>query len=354
MVISQRRKKAVVKNISNFSPSRIIIWGGPGIKESLLPIAMKFNISFVFADSIVDLKNKINSKTLAIVLDEKVIALKDLDKAVTISDLPIYLLSKGFKRPSYYVRFYEKGVSAVIDWPREKSTLADFLLELTKPKKGISGNTTGDKKLANSVMSHLKVALGHKNIKVSVFDGFVFLSGKLNTMFQKEMIISDTSQVLGVKKIIHKNLIIKKSRETDKELERKIKLYAGSFLGKYKRSIAFKVKNNTLTLIGDVKSLEDLSKLLVFIKKQKGILKIYNKTKLRPSLAKKRVERAKLLEEKAKSIFDGVKFISVSIYENSAEVSGTVDFNSDKILVERYLLQMLPVLKVVNKLYVSK
>jgi osmotically-inducible protein OsmY len=109
-----------------------------------------------------------------------------------------------------------------------------------------------------------------------------------------------------------------------------------------------------LTLSGAVSTHNDVLDIERFAMKQPGVQEIVKRITFDSKLASLNVKKAKLLEAKIHALFEGVKYFSISLYSEYAELSGTVNTYVDRDLVEEYVLQVLPLKKVINKLFVTK
>ena len=352
--IFKKPRKAL--KVDNKKFPNIVVVGNADIRKKILSIEKKFALSLIFCGE-EDYKKSINYNTIAIIVDEKEVTskVKKFFKEffVQYKFLPAFYLSRKQKSSNFYAELYGLGLQGAINWPKEAKVLAELLIEALKPHPKAIGNTKGDARLSKVIKSHLLLTGGPKSLKVKVIDGFVFLTGKVRSLSDKQLIHSECSRVLGVKKIILKDLKVSdSSNTTDKELERKIKMYMGNILGDKKRAVSIKVKNKIASLLGSVSNHDHVLSIEKFIMKQPGIQHIKREYKYLPSLVSKNTKKAKLIEEKVKKLFDGVKFISVTMYGDTAEISGTVKTHSDRILVEEYVLQSLPVRKLINKIFI--
>ncbi len=352
------------KNINNkalslysFRQPNIVIVGDVSIKKRLPNIEKNFNVEIIFSDS-ADVRKKINNSTVAVIVDEKKVKSKITNYVENLVNEfalpPIFYLSREPKKSSFFTSLYNKGVQGVVDWPQESQVLLNVVVESMKSHENILGKNKGDRNLAKIIKAHLMLESGLKNIKIVVIDGYVLLKGSVKSLYEKNILTGETSKILGVKKVIDNEIKIRNFDEvTDKELERRIKLYMGNILGDEKRSLSVKVKDKVVRLMGatrDCRSIVDIEK---FAMKQAGVKEVVRQVKVKPSLASKRSEKARLLERKIKKIFKGVRHISIRLFGEYVEVSGVVKVGGDRNLIEKYLLQVLPVKKVINKLYAT-
>jgi osmotically-inducible protein OsmY len=355
-LVKNKPKDSMV-NLYSYKVPNIVIVGDKEIRRKIQNIESRFNISLIFSE-LDELEKHVNKKTIAIIVDEKKVTFKLKVYLEAVLDfytqLPIFYLSRVFKRPSFYTSLYQKGLHGVVKWPKEASILHDLLIESLRPHPKAVGKTKGDKKLSDMVKSHLVLNGNYKAINVKVIEGFVFLTGKVKSIQDKEFIRLESSKVLGVKKVISKNIGIKAPKDMKtKDLERKIKMYIANVMGSLKRTISVKVADNAVILTGAASNHTYILDIENFINKQSGVQRVIKDIKYAPSLVSKNAKKAKLLELKIKSLFTGAKYISITIYGEIAEVSGTVLTLADRSLVERYILEMLAIRKVINKLFVS-
>jgi osmotically-inducible protein OsmY len=342
---------------SSYKNPNIVIVGNIELLKKTFDIEKKFNVVLIFTNQ-EKLEKSINKETIAVIIDEKMVStniksyiLKYLKK---YSLLPILFVSRSRKEDSFYKTLYEKGLQGVINWPKDAKIIPNLIIEFLKPRPKAEGVTKADEKLAKVIKSHLVLVGKFKSVKVHVIQGLAFIRGAVNSLYEKKLLENESSKVLGVKRSFVKSVEIKNNLKlSDKELERKIKMYMGNVLGPEKRSITVRVKNKVVTLMGTVTDHHDILKIEKFIMKQTGVQEIVRKVKYRPNTVDKHVDLAKKFEKKIKALFDGVKFISIQLFGDSAEVSGTVLIEEDRKLVEKYLMQTLPIKKVINKLYVA-
>jgi osmotically-inducible protein OsmY len=352
-----KKKVRLKKDIVPHTTPNIVVVGNKKVLREMKKLSTNFNLNFIITDP-TNLKDCITIKTIGIIIDEELVQYKIksyLDHLLAhYKLLPIFLLARTKKRSSFYTGFYEKGLQAVINWPEDKKVFSDILIESLKPQPKLDGMSKADAKLADLIKVHLELQGNYKGLKIKVIEGFAFISGKVKSLIDLEVIEEEASNVLGVKKAIVKNITVKKAKKvSDKELERKLKMYTSHILGEEKRSISVKVKNSKITIIGSASNHQSIYDIEKFAKKQPGVTDVTRFVKYSPKTVKKNVKKAKLLEDKLKFLFDGVKFVSIKIYGNFAEVSGTVKIKEDKKLIEKYLMHVLPIKKVFNKLYIA-
>jgi osmotically-inducible protein OsmY len=350
------KKTTKILNLYSYNVPNIVIVGKKEIRRKILNIEEDFNVFLVFSDPN-DLLNLINKQTVAIIIDEKSVGNKITTylKAVlnTFKYLPVFYLSRTSKRSSFYSSLYRGGLQGAINWPEEASILHDLIIESLKPHSDTIGDNKGDKQLSEMIKTHLILVNNYKNIKVKVIAGFVFLEGSVKSLFDKRMIERESDKVLGVKKVISKDICVRNNNKiTDREIERKIKMYAGNILGESKRTTLVKVKDKVVTLSGLASNHGDVIEVENFSMKQQGVKEVIRNIKYKPSVVLKNTKIVKSLEQKIKNIFEGAKHISLSLYGDYAEVSGFVKIRADRSLIQDYILQSLPVKKVINKLYI--
>jgi osmotically-inducible protein OsmY len=355
-LVKNKPKNSMI-NLYSYKVPNIVIVGDKEIRLKIQNIESRFNILLIFSE-VDELEKYVNKKTIAIIVDEKKIKFKlklyleALLEFYTL--LPIFYLSRELKRPNFYASLYQQGLHGVIQWPKEANILHDLLIESLRPHPKAVGKSKGDEKLSDMVKSHLVLHGNYKAINVKVIEGFVFLEGKVKSLQDKEFIRLESSKVLGVKKVISKDIGIRAPKVLkEKDLERKIKMYIENVLGNLKRTISVKVENNSVVLSGAASTQTNILDIENFISKQAGVQKIIKNIKYAPSIVSKNTKKAKLLEVKIKSLFTGAKYISITIFGEFAEVSGTVKTLADRALVERYILEILAIKKVINKLFVS-
>lgn len=343
-------------DLFTYEKPTILVVGNEAVHKRLLDLQIekRFNLSFIFTNQ-ANVETLVNGRTVAIIIDEKSSISKSKGRVKQLLKdfklVPVFYLSRQEKKPQFYQSLYENGLHGVINWPQESSVLYELIIESLKPKSNIQGKSEGEKRLAECIKAHIMMLGNYKSIEVKVIDGFVFLSGKIKTLFDKMEIQEEVSNILGVKKVIDKDLVVRKSRNvTDKEIERKIKLYMTGILDKSKRSVTVKVKDRIVKFMGVVEDKHELNLLERFAAKQNGVLGVVKNIKRKPGLVSKYAKQAKAIESRIRELFQGVRHVKVKIYGEYAEVTGTVKVKSTRGLIEKYILQALPVNKVVNKL----
>ncbi|MDA8793974.1 BON domain-containing protein [Bacteriovoracaceae bacterium] len=354
------KKKSFDKilNLYTYKKPSIVIIGKNNIRKSLPEFETNANVRVLICKPS-ELSDYTNHNTIAILIDEDIVSSHEADflehTLLNFRLLPVFLLSRTMKSAEYYKYLYDKGLQGVFQWPEQSEDLHDLIIESLKPHPKTFGKTKGDKKLASIVKSNLLLKGRFKNIKVKVIEGFVFLKGVVKSLAEKKYVERETSKIPGVKLPIVKNLEIKsKNKVTDKELERIINLYIGNTLGPKKRTLVAKVKKKIVTFKGAVEGQGEMIDIENFAMRQPGVKQINRNVRYMPSMVIENVHLAKRIEKRIKSMLDGVRHISIKIYGSFAEVSGVAQFNADKKLVEKYVLQMLPVTKVVNKVHILK
>ena len=354
--ISSQPSKTML-NLYSYHVPNVVIVGDKKIRGRSQKIEKRFNLELIFSSPDL-LKDSINRKTIAIIVDEEEVRKKSKEYLESLLSkykfLPIFFLSRSIKRSNFYTDLYGKGLQGVVNWPEESKVLHDFIIESLKPHPHAVGRSKADEKLSEVIKSHLVLQGGYKAIKVKVIEGFAFLEGSVKSLFDKKSIEVEASKVLGVKKTIVKNIKIQEFKSiTDRELERKIKMYTENILGDRKKSISIKVRSKVVTIEGAIVSHRDVLDIEEFSMKQPGIKNITRLVEYSPKLVLKNIKKAKLVESKIKFLFDGVRYIAIKIYGDFAEVSGSVRMKEDRTLVEKYLLQTLAIKKVINKIFVA-
>lgn len=344
-------------NLYSHNAPNVVIVAGDDVKKNMPEVRSSFNLQTMYCN-LKGLPHTVTENTIAIIMDEKMLKkgiVRNLDKVLSkYKFLPLFYLSRLEVSPRFYKVLYEKGVEGIINWPRDSKIVHELLIEVLKPHPKAMGKSRGDVRLSEVIKSHLLLEGEYQKVKVKVVDGYVMLEGTVKTLYDKKNIFERTSKILGVKKVLENNLVVKtKSEVTDKEIQRRIKMYMSTICGNRRKSLLVKAKKGTVTLFGAAANLEEIREIERFASKIPGVKKLDRQVEFRPALVKRNVERAKLLEQKLKDLFDGVEHISINLYGEFAEVSGMVKFNSDRILVEKYIQQVLPVRRIVNKIYTS-
>lgn len=336
-----------------YSKPTILIVGQKEILKKISYIENEYNLKFQFT-SLDEVRNDLSENVIAIIVDEKSFVKPSkgfISTLLSEFNRPIYLLNREIQRSSYYKKMYSEGIKAIINWPKESQILHRLLVETLKPHPLAIGKTSSDKKLSKLVKSHILLRGDYPQINVTVIDSYVFLSGFVKTMYDSELITDSAEQVLGVKTVFSKDIKIRSSKkEIDKELEIKIKKYAFNILGDKRKTLSIKVNRGIVSILGTIDSYHDINMIEDFIKKQKSIKQIVRQVEYSSKRVSVNVKKVKELEFKVKNIFHGVKSVSLNLYGDFVEVSGYVSIKEDVKLVERYLLQSLPIQKVINKL----
>jgi osmotically-inducible protein OsmY len=354
--VKKNREMPSRENIYN-NPN-IVILGGIDIFRKNQDIEGQFNIILMFTDP-EGIKSIINKETIAVIVDEKVLGdnsgpylLKNLKQ---YSLLPFIYIARTGKSDSFYQKLYAGGLQGVIDWQRNSEALGELIVEYLKPKPKANGVTRADKNLANVVKSQLNLKDSFSRIRVNVVQGMAFLRGTVRSLAEKRQINLIVSKVLGIRNSFVKNVNVDDGMNiSDQELERSIKFHLADILGENKRAITIHVDNKVAWVQGVVEDENERHKLEKAIVQQPGIVKINMDVRVKATVTSKYVSLAKKVEQKVQNIFEGVKFVSISITGENAEVSGTVRAEGDRSLVEKYLLQVLPVKHIDNKLYMGQ
>lgn len=347
------KKMKAVKAYNKRLPNIVLI-GSERLRKSLIEIEKKFSI-IIKCTSFDDIEEVVDHLTISILIDENSI---DKSPQKIISDISLkyshittLYLVRSKQRDSFYDKLYSAGVNAIVKWPTEKKIIAELVLESLKPHPKATGQSKSDEKLSKMIKAHILLNNGPKNIKVFTVDGFVFLTGKVKNLWQAHELKLVIGSVLGVKKIIAKDLVVVKSKKvTTKEIERNIKVFISHLLGKQKRSIGVTIKSSTATIKGSIPSKVSLDIIKKYIMKQPNINFIIDKSKVDDETAIKRSNTVKKLEQKVTLLFDGVKKLSIRFLGNTLEISGTVNESATKNLIEEYLIQKLPVNRTINKI----
>lgn len=340
-----------------YTTPNIVIVGDKKLRSKMNKFEQNFNVDLVFVKPKY-LPKVIGKQTIAVVIDEKKLGRKSnvyTDKVLESYKMtPVFYLARKTKNENDIHLMYERGVYGVIDWPMQAEVLPNLIIEALKPHPKATGKSKGDFQLSEIVKTVLNIGGGYKNIEVKVIDGFVFLTGRVNSVFDKTLIEDQVSNILGVKKLITKDVRIEAELNiSDQELERKITMFIGTHLSSDKRTLSAIVRNRRVKLMGAVKRQEDLEIIKRFAEKLPGIVEVINDAKITSAVVSKNSMMARKLEAKAKNLFEGVKQISIKLYGDFAEVSGVVSMKDDRKLIERYLLQVLPVKSVINKMSVT-
>lgn len=345
------------KHLFTYATQNIVIAGSERMRSKLLDVEKNFNVDLIFAHAD-DVEKAVNQQTIAIMVDERMARKVEYDLMQNLLSnyklLPIFYLSRKTQKQAFYLKLYEQGVYGVIDWPSDAGELAGIVTEVLKPHENVLGKTKGDKQISKLIKAHIAFKTGLQKMKVKVIEGFVFLEGKVKSLYQKKLIEDEISDVLGVKKIITKDVnVVDTKSMTDHEIEREINVFCSKVLGPKKKSMSVRVEEGRVEIMGAAVDREDVAMIENYAMKLSGVKRVNLQVIYKPSMVARNINRAKLLEKRVKELFKGVKSISIKIYGDFAEVSGTAKIRADRALVERYLLQVLPVKSVVNKMYVA-
>ncbi len=346
---------AKVLDLQSHSRPNIIVVGKRDVMQEIGAMDKNLNLNFIFSNKD-NLEALLNKKTISVMIDEKEVS-SDIHFISEVVQqfqlLPIFLLARNKHPDEFYQNLYAQGLQGVFDWPAEAENVTELLIESLKTHKNTVGKTRADKRLAEMVKSHLLMRNPLRGIKVKVIEGFVFLEGKVKSLYEKEVSLKEANKVLGVEKTITTDIkIINITHTTEQEIERKIRIFVKNLMPEMNRTIKAQVVDHKVILKGSISNKRILRKIVNFVSKQPGIMEVENQVRISKKLAKRNLGKVKKAEERVRNIFEGVKSISIRMYGESAEVTGIVSKNTQKHLVEKYVLQMLPVKKVLNKLSV--
>lgn len=347
---------AKVLDLQSHSKPNIIVVGKRDIMQEIGAMDKNLNLNFIFASKD-NLEALLNKKTISVMIDEREVSTDIHFISEVIQQfqlLPVFLLARDKHPDEFYQNLYAQGLQGVFDWPKEADDVTELLIEALKTHKNTVGKTRSDKRLAEMVKSHLLLKNPLRGIKVKVIEGFVFLEGKVKSLYEKEASLKEANKVLGVEKTITTDIkIVNITHTTEQEIERKVRIFIKNLMPEMNRTIKVQVSDDKAILKGSISNKRKMKKIVNFVSQQPGIMEVKNQVTISKKLAKRNLSKVKKVEDKVRSIFDGVKSISIRIYGERAEVTGIVAKNAQKHLVEKFVLQSLPVKNVLNKLSVT-
>lgn len=183
------RSAKTMLNLYTYQTPSIVIVGDKEIRRKIQNIEKDFNITLIFTEPIM-LKESINPKTIAVIVDEKKVkpkAKQYMEKLLrSYKLLPVFYLSRSLKSSRFYATLYGQGLQGVINWPDEAKVLHDLIIESLRPHPKATGKSKSDEKLSGIVKSHLVLNGNYKSIKVKVIEGFAFLEGSVKSLFDKK------------------------------------------------------------------------------------------------------------------------------------------------------------------------
>lgn len=331
----------------------IVIVGDKKIRFRLKKFEIMFNLALVFVE-LHQLKEVINPSTISVIFDEEKMEnkSKEIIKKFIIEhiDMPVFFLSRFKKTANFYIDLYQFGVQGIINWPSEGLMLPDLLIEALRVHPKATGLNAGDAKLSKLVKSHIILLGDYRSVQIKVLDGFLFLKGEVSTLWEKNIIEKECIKILGVKKVISKDLIIKNQLNTTNQIILKaINDFIKLINNEKKQSIEVAVKDFIVTIKGTGPHRMDFLSVEEFAMKQAGVQKIKRVFEIH-NLNAIENQKIKLLEKSVSLIFVGVRNITIKIFGKNAEVSGFVKLPADIGLIESYILKNLPIEKVFNKL----
>ncbi len=357
MTTSSLKRKNRGLDLYEFQRPNIIVVGDKSVKKSLREIEKNFNVQFIFGE-LKEIKLIINSQTLCLIVDEKKIGMRVKQKMLSFlkitKNLPTYFLSRKSRGASFFTSLYGNGLHGAFKWPKESFVFYELLIQTLKPLEHISGKKESDIRLAKIVKAHLFLMNFNKKIEVFVSQTKVYLKGEVKNLYQKNELENEVFKILGVQSVDTSAIKIKyKANISDNEIKRKLKLYMSNLLGRQKKSILVKVKNQNVTIQGVVSDGGYINDIEEFACKQPGVQQVKKEVTKNPKEVVKNVRMAKKTEKKIIHLFDGVKHISINLFGDNAEISGVVKTYAVRELIKKYVLQSLPVKRVINKLFVT-
>lgn len=248
---------------------------------------------------------------------------------------------------------YRQGATAAFEWPRESSMLPRVIVEMLSTVELRGRAREPDSALARAVRARFKLMrAASRGVHVRVRDGYVFLSGRTDSLWHKPKLQSLAAEVPGVTGVVAHDLVVAPMPASDPEIRRRVLRVMRDTSDIDEATLAVRVEDGHVVLSGTVAQRSELDRVMELLGHVKGVRSIERlavvsgKQKQRDRTVVARLRR--LLAERFPQ-----EQVEVSFFGATAVLSGRVHALVVKRLMEQTMLSDPGVARLVNKVEVA-
>jgi osmotically-inducible protein OsmY len=364
----QKTVRAQRKRISSSSKRKIVplffpeihIVGGQKVGDKIETLLEPIEVSTKRYDILEHSVNDIENKVLAIIAIAPIqgfsiiTAAKELSQNARTKDLPLICVISKQPDTKLERELYRSGATAVFEWPKERANLVPYLQGLLHVGVKKSSPSTNDRAIRKNILAQLapeRSGVG-KTLDVTVTDGVVNLSGKVESLWQLKIAQQISASVPGVKFVLSFGADVSGKRTSDKKLVEAVRGVIRLSSKLDLKTLEISARKGVVTLKGAVTDAAELSRIEDLISNLHGVREI--KTLVVVSLKQKRRDTkvANEINQRIKSNFPKEK-ISTSVFGGVVVIKGKVSRLSVATAIGKFVLRHDGVSRLVNKLTIS-
>ncbi len=269
-------------------------------------------------------------------------------------EIPLFAVLSKVSSKQEVRSLYSEGVSAVFEWPAEADVLPYCLAEMIAANFVRGRASNPDTALARTTRAQLKTRCDFNHrVRVRVSDGFAFLNGSVDQLWQKQRIKEIAMSVPGLNGVIDRDVFVLPTGIPDKDITNSIKRMMRDVSQIDDKTLAVRVENGYVTLAGTVDNRAEANRLTRLVANIRGVRDVAPLTVVSPSLKRQDHRIAKRLQTMLRQLFIG-EDVHVVFFGNTAVLSGKVSSLFTKQRIAQTLEDETAVDRIVNKLNVVR
>lgn len=246
---------------------------------------------------------------------------------------------------------YRAGVTAVFEWPRERSLLPLLMAEMLGTARIRGRAKKPDTALARTVRAHLKIRRrALPPVKLTVRRGVVEVQGTLTRLAEKLRVERLVAKVPGVRSVLTRGLHVLSDGTPDRAVKRRVKAHLEATLDSSAEATVV-VRDGDVVVSVPAGAVGDRLELYLSLATLAGVrsldLQLAGDETLAPRTARPLQNVVSLLYPKERSV-------RIDVIDGTAVLSGKASSYAVKKDIEHELVLQPGVTRVVNKLLVGR
>jgi hypothetical protein len=354
----QRNMRKPLQREAQTYKSRILLVGRPDRIEVVRSTLKKIKATIDEVSDIDGITSRINENTLAVILASPVPGHSILTMLSRIRRRPdgeqveIFALVDDGLSGAEARLLYNEGATAVFEWPQEGLVFSRLVVELLAVDLVHGTMTAPDSALARAIRAHMKLFWGYDNrLRLRVEDGVAFMSGSVAHLGQKERIEELVSNILGVRSVVVRRLLVEPSNHTDAQIKRGVLRLLRNASNVDETTVAVNVERGCVTLAGSVTGRRELNRARRLLANVDGVRRIERLTVISPSQKQRDHVVAQRLRTTLSNLFPDQK-VNAAFFGGVAVLSGMVGRLRTSLDIQLVFEDDDAVQRVVNKIEV--
>jgi len=251
-------------------------------------------------------------------------------------------------------RLYRADIHAVVEWPSERETLTDFLIELLAVDPGKKKMSTFDSALTRTTQTKL-AAIGARaeHLAANVRDGVAYLSGRVASLQRRDEIEEEVTHIPGLRHVLGRDIAVAARANDNAKLARSVRQFVSLVGEPDNTSVSVSVRDGSVRLSGFVSGGADRQRLDWMVRNVDGVRAFENRVRVASGGSKTQRLISRKIAGRVADRFPESQ-VEARTFGRVVELRGTVRRLAERRAIETFAESISGVERVVNKLIVRR